>query len=136
MSDEKEGETRQFAVRAEKSEKRRRELGVTRSQRKKREKGREESRRNSRAESCPRVDVNSDINAARQQETREKSRPGWHIIRHTSLETDFDRKGWFCQSYARDRFAFDEGILFARTISHGRNSVKRQTATVMRWCTN
>lgn len=51
-----------------------------------------QSRRNSRAESCPHVDVNSDINAARQRDTREKSRLGWHIIRHTSLKTNFDRK--------------------------------------------
>lgn len=79
---------------------------------KKRREG-EESQENSRAESCPRVDVTSDINVARQRDTREKSRLGWHIIRHASLETDFDREGRMV-SPACERKTDGEDRSFAR----------------------
>lgn len=49
-------------------------------------KGEEEKSQRNRARGPVRVDVNSDINAPRQRDTREKSRLGWHIICHTSLE--------------------------------------------------
>lgn len=99
-----------------------------------RERAKGQSQRNSRAESCPHVDVNSDINAARQRDTREKSRLGWDIICHTSLETNFDRKEGVV-SVVRDRLnTYDEGISFAKSVSH--NCVEKQPVILTRRCIN